>query len=89
MKITQLRYLALGVPDPARSHAFFTEAWGLQDVETVDGVHYLRTAKAEPFHPIQSVERADPELRIARIEPRQRALRLDARQLHAQAEMNA
>jgi len=49
MNVTHLRHIALVVPDFARSHAFFTEAWGLREAGATDGVAYLRTEREEPF----------------------------------------
>lgn len=49
MNLTHLRHLAVVTPDFARSHAFFTEAWGLRDGAVQNGVAYLGTGRDEAF----------------------------------------
>jgi catechol 2,3-dioxygenase-like lactoylglutathione lyase family enzyme len=54
-KIEWVRSVELGVPDPAASAKFYTEAWGLTEVDKRGGSIYLRATG--PFHHVIALHR--------------------------------
>ncbi len=49
IKITHLRHIALVTPKAQELYRFYTEKWGLQPVEKLGNITYLRAAINEPY----------------------------------------
>ena len=56
--LTHLRHVDLAIPDFERQHAFYTDVWGLTEVESDDGLSFL-AAEGSPERYVVRLRRAD------------------------------
>lgn len=52
-RVTDIRYVGYGVEDLDAERAFYTDAWGLEEVASADGLCWLKTAGDDEHHVVR------------------------------------